>query len=69
MARRWRSAHGWPASTVTSAIGVPSRACTGTVSQRGPASVLMRLRFCQPFFSYCTVSRNTNTSAAAHLAR
>ena len=30
---------------------------------------LMRLRFCQPFFSYCTVSRKTNTSAAHHFAR
>jgi len=29
----------------------------------------MRLRFCQPFFSNCTVSRKTNRSAAAHLAK
>jgi len=48
---------------------VPRRARTGTVSQRAPSAVLMRLRFCQPFFSYCTVSRKTNRSAAAHFAR
>jgi len=29
----------------------------------------MRFRFCQPFFSYCTVSRKMKRSAAAHLAK
>ena len=48
---------------------IPSLACTGTVSHCGPVTVLIRLRFCQPFLVYCTVSRNTKTSAAAHLAR
>src|SRR3972149_5535062 len=53
----------------TSRIKVPSDAFTGTVSHWAPRGVLIRLRFCQPFFSYWTVSRKIQQSAAASLAK